>query len=138
MRFGRYGTPYLILRLGLGLTFVWVGIDMFRHPEAWVGFVPTTIPLGLSRQATLQLSALFDIAIGLLFLTNNFARITALVASLHLVGIIAIHGLDAVIVRDVGLLGASLALLFWPHHRRRHWLTRLLSRKRKPSYDGDE
>ncbi|MDP3997324.1 MAG: hypothetical protein Q8P73_02385 [bacterium] len=123
MRYGRYGTSYFLLRLGLGLVFLWVGIDIFRHPDRWVGYVPASLPFGFTRVAGLQLTGLFDAVIGLLFITDNWPRITAWLAMVHLAGILITQGINPVIVRDVGLFAMALALLFWPHHgyRRQQW-----------------
>ncbi|MEX1997356.1 MAG: hypothetical protein WEA04_01635 [Candidatus Andersenbacteria bacterium] len=136
MRHGRYGTSHLLLRLGLGLTFLWIGIDMWRHPDMWIGYLPTSLPLGMSREDGLKLTALLDVAIGILLIVNKFPRATALLASLHLAGILIIHGIDAVTIRDVGLFGLSLALLFWPQHGyRKHWWQRLFKRRRRGEFE---
>lgn len=122
MRFGRYGTSHWLLRLGLGTTFVWIGIDMLRHPTSWIGFLPTTIPFGLSRDLALQMNGVVDAGVGILLIINRFPRVTALVAAGHLAAILIFYGVDAVTVRDVGLFGMALALLFWPQHGyRKHW-----------------
>jgi len=59
-------------------------------------------------------------AIGLLLIIRLWPKLIAFFAAGHLVAIIATQGIDAVIIRDVGLLGASLALLFWPKRHYRH------------------
>lgn len=138
MRYGRYGWPYLLLRSSLGLTFVWIGVDILRHPTSWIGYVPANLPTGLDRSLTLQLGGVFDVALGLLFLADRFPKTTALLAALHIGGVLATQGIDAVVVRDIGLLGASLALFTWPHHRRRHRLQKLLFWRRRTSSDIEE
>lgn len=135
MRYGRYGTSYLLLRLALGITFLWIGIDMVRFPQNWIGYLPATIPFGLSRENALQGNALFDIGIGALLLLNKLPRGTSLFATLHLAGILVVNGIDGVLVRDVGLFGAALALFFWPHHRRRKFGWPRLWRRREPDYE---
>ncbi len=134
MRYGRYGLSYIILRLSLGLVFIWIGIDMFRHADSWIGYLPETIPLGISRTTALQLTAVFDTTIGLLLLFGHFSRLVSLLIVVHLTGIIAINGLDQVLIRNVGLLGSALALLLWPYHRRRHWLPRIFTRRGNSEY----
>ena len=138
MRYGRYGLPYLILRVGLGLTFVWISIDMFRHPDTWIGFLPGTIPLDLSRETALQLIAIFDAALGVLLITGHFARIVSFLAAIHLLGILVVQGVDAVTIRDVGLLGVAVALFLWPYHRRRPWWQKLFNRGSSKSSGDDE
>lgn len=126
MKHGRYGWSYLLLRLGLGLTFLWIGIDMFRNPDAWIGYLPEILPLGIGRGAGLPLIGLIDAGIGILFLTNSFPRAVALIAATHVALIVASNGLDPTIIRDVGLFGATAALVLWPHHRRTHRLRNML------------
>jgi uncharacterized membrane protein YphA (DoxX/SURF4 family) len=114
------------LRLGLGITFAWIGVDMFLHPAAWLGFVPTFLPPSLSRELALQVFAALDALLGLLLILGYWRRTVAAAATLHLAGILLTQGIDAVLIRDVGLLGAALALLLAPaasrpYHRRRSW-----------------
>jgi len=138
MKYGRYYYSYIFLRLGLGLVFLWIGVDMFRSPDAWIGFLPQNIPFGFSTESSLQLIALFDVALGLLLLTGSFIKIVALVAALHLIGIIVVNGIDGVIIRDVGLLGASLSLFFWPNGRRKfHWKFWQKKKKKSSSDEGE-
>ena len=120
MKYGRYGMSYWLLRCGLGLVFAWIGVDILRHPETWIGYVPAELPVGLTREVALKLNGVLDIALGLLLIGDKVPKITAVVAALHLIGILVTQGINAVIIRDVGLLGAALALLVWPHHRRRN------------------
>ena len=119
----RHWLPLLCLRLGLGLVFLWIGLDMIRSPNNWIGFLPANLPFGLSQDLALKLSSFLDIILGALIILGPFRKTTSALASLHLISIIVINGIDAVIIRDVGLLGASLALFFWPtsKHSRKTW-----------------
>lgn len=126
----RHAMAKWCLRLGLAATFGWIGYDVFMHPDAWIGFLPAALPFNLDRTLALQLSGGFDLALGALLLLGFFPRLTSLLASVHLAAIIFYHGIDAVVIRDVGLLGASLALFFWPqtprpYHRHSWWYQRL-------------
>lgn len=120
MKYGRYGVSHLFMSWGLGIVFAWIGIDMFRHPDAWIGFLPLTLPLGMSRETGLQLSSVLDIVLGILLVLRWWPKTVAAIASAHLIGILVTSGIDAVLIRDVGLLGVALALFFWPTHYRRH------------------
>jgi len=107
-----------ILRLGIAITFLWIGILILKAPEAWgsylqpwaVGLLP--IPLKEAMIAT----AFLDIIVGLFLLINVFIWLAALLGSLHLAIILITAGINAVTVRDIGLLGATLALMItaWP------------------------
>lgn len=121
MHHGKYWLSYVILRVCLGAVFLWIGLDIYRHPESWIGFVPTNLPLGLAPATALQLNAGLDAVIGILLVLGVFIRIAAALAALHLIGILVTQGIDAVLIRDVGLLGASLALLMWPKQNHKRW-----------------
>ena len=64
--------PEWVLRLGLGLTFLYSGADLFYHPENWLGFIPvwftesvgTILPAGVF----LRVQGVGEFVLGLLFL----------------------------------------------------------------------
>lgn len=114
MKYGKYGLSHLLLSWGLGLTFLWIGIDMFRHPEAWMGYLPGSLPFGIPRETLLPAVAVFDALLGIFLMVRVWPKVTAFLASIHLAGILVTQGIDQVVVRDVGLLGAALGLLLWP------------------------
>lgn len=105
---------YHILRIGLGVTFLWIGVLIFRGPEFWGGFLqPWAIdflPVPL-REAMIG-SAIMDIVIGIALLVNVGVWIAALIGSIHLVIILITCGVTEITVRDIGLLGGTIAL-FW-------------------------
>lgn len=127
MRYGRHGWSYLCLRLGLGAVFLWIGVDIWRHPEAWLGYVPSDPALGMPRETVLSTVSVFDAALGILLVMNVWPKLVGLAAAAHLAGVVASNGIDAVLIRDVGLLGAALAIVLWPayYRRRGRWLSRL-------------
>jgi len=137
MRYGRYGLPYVFLRWGLGLTFIFIGVDIFRNPQNWIGYMPTDVPFGLAREGALRTAGFFDVALGALFIARFMPKTVGFLASMHLIVIIVMNGLDSVVVRDIGLLGATMAIWFWPtrHHRRR--LTPKFMRKKKKVIEED-
>jgi len=103
----------MILRLGLGATFIWIGFLIFQNPVGWEAFIApwikTLLPLPLSSVMTA--TAVFDIVIGLLLIVNFWTRLAAALAALHLLFVIvAIFGNQGIAARDLGLLAASLAL----------------------------
>lgn len=116
MKYGRYKWSYLFLRLGLGLTFLWIGVDMFRNPDVWIGYIPANPGFGLTREAALRAAGAFDMALGLMLLLRVWSKLAGALVVVHMAGILVVHGVDAVLIRDVGLLGAGLALATWPTH----------------------
>ncbi len=137
MQYGRYGLPYLVLRWGVGITFLLIGVMILGSPNDWMGYVPETVPLGMTREGALQAVAGFDLLIGLALVLKFLPKAAGGLAALHLVGIILVQGLDAVVVRNVGLLGAALAIFLWPssHHRKKHIWQMRYWRKKKPLED---
>lgn len=134
----RLSLSRFFLRTGLGIVFLWIGLDIFRHPDAWVGFAPPEGALGLDRLVLLKAGGAFDIAIGVSLLLGTFPRATAFLAALHLAGVLVTQGINAVLIRDVGLLGASLSLFFWNKkraYRHRGLFRRLFSRRSAPPED---
>lgn len=106
-------TAYHVLRVGLAVTFLWIGILIFKEPESWgltylqpwaAGLLP--IPL---RQAMIG-TAILDLAIGFLLLTGLGVWAGALVGGAHLIIVLTVSGITAVTTRDIGLLAAVAAL----------------------------
>lgn len=101
-----------ILRVGLGVTFLWIGILIWRDPELWGSFMqPWAADLLVSSvENTMKTTAVLDMLIGLALLLGFWTWIAAGLAALHLVVVIVTVGLNDITVRDFGLLTASLAL----------------------------
>ena len=103
---------YYILRVGLGLTFLWIAVLIFRDPKFWGGFLQPwaagLLPLPLTE--AMIGTAVLDALIGLAFLVDRWVWVTALLGSIHLVVVLATTGITEVTVRDIGLLGGTIAL----------------------------
>lgn len=115
----------LFLRFGLVIVFVWFGVDKFMHPDYWLNaWVPQGIlafveKTGITGRDFIYLNGIFEVLVGASLLTNVFIRWFSFAAALFLVTILSFHlrGFNEVIVRDIGLLGGFLALIFWPDRR---------------------
>lgn len=118
------------LRIGVAITFLWIGVLIFKDPEGWGGFLRpwavNFLPVPI-KQAMFGTAAL-DVTLGLLMLINRYVWLAALVGSAHLAGVLIVSGIDAVTVRDIGLLAATAALCLetLPNNVRSR-LTKLLS-----------
>ena len=135
LRYGRYGWSYIVLRFGLGLTFILIGIDIFRSPGVWVGYLPAYLPYGISRESMLQMVGLADIILGLLLIVRAWPRVAGALIATHILAIIIVNGFDAVLIRDVGLLGMALVVALWPAgYKKKHWW----SSKKNKSKSSDE
>lgn len=101
-----------ILRTGLGITFLWIGIMIWQHPEAWAGYIrpwaANLIPLPIIQ--TMRGTAILDIVIGAMLLVSWWSWLAALVGALHLITVLIVSGITDITVRDIGLLAGSIAL----------------------------
>lgn len=102
-----------IFRVGLGITFLWIGILIFRDPEAWGGYLQPwaagLLPLPISQ--AMFGTALLDIVIGFLLLVDFATWVAAGLAAFHLMIVLIVSGITPITVRDIGLLAGALALL---------------------------
>lgn len=104
---------YHILRVGLAVTFLWIGILILQHPGAWGAYLQPwaagLLPVPLS-QAMIG-TAVLDMAIGILLLVDAFVWIASLVATIHLLIVLTVSGITEITVRDIAILGAVIALM---------------------------
>lgn len=101
-----------ILRVGVAITFLWIGVLIFRDPEAWGSYLQpwaTGLLFTPLKEAMIG-TAILDIVIGGLLLVDYFAWIAAALASFHLIIVLVTTGITDITVRDIGLLAATLAL----------------------------
>jgi len=109
-----------ILRVGLAVTFLWIGVLIFKQPEAWMGYLQPWVVklLPISIEQVMLGTAVLDIGIGFLFLVDVLTWPAALLASLHLVIVLAVSGITDITVRDIGILAAAVALMTetWPEN----------------------
>ncbi len=116
---------YHTLRVGMAITFLWIGLLILKFPEAWGGYVqPWAVGLLPVPVAQAMLTtAVFDLIIGFFLLIDTKVWIVALLASIHLVIVLVVSGITDVTARDIGLLSGTLALLadsypkMWPRKK---------------------
>lgn len=110
----------LMLRLGLAAVFLWFGIGKFMQSQYWVDtWVPgwiqqTGSAVGMSPVNFVILIGIFEVLIATSLVTGFFQRWFAGAGAAFLVIVIAVNGIDEVLVRDIGLIGALLSLTLWP------------------------
>ena len=106
-------SSFHILRVGIAITFLWVGILIFKQPEAWGGYLQPwaagLLPIPV-EQAMIG-TAVLDLIIGIFLLFDSFVWVVALVGSIHLIIVLAVSGITDITVRDIGLLTGTVALL---------------------------
>lgn len=103
----------LILRISLGLVFLFFGLGKFKGDA----YAKTTKSLQIVKSlpilpdTTVLLIGSLEILIAILLLLGLYTRLASLLASLHLISILSIFGLTNIdILRDIGLLGAAISL----------------------------
>jgi len=109
---------YHILRIGVGITFVWIAVMIFQNPTAWGGMLePWAVNLlPVPIEQAMYATAVLDLVIGVLLVLNLLPWLGGLLGSIHLAVILIGAGVNAITVRDIGLLAATLALTIetWP------------------------
>lgn len=102
----------LILRVGIGITFLWIGILIFRDPAGWASMIQpwaaAYIPGNI--QTAMMQTAVLDMLIGVLLITGLWTGIAALIGALHLLVVLVTAGITDITARDIGLLAAAIAL----------------------------
>lgn len=106
-------TSFHILRVGIGITFIWIGVLIFKTPEAWGGYLKPwavgLLPIPIT-QAMIG-TAILDIAIGALLLIDSFVWLAALVGAIHLIIVLTVSGITDITVRDIAIFAAAVALI---------------------------
>lgn len=106
-------TSFHFLRIGLAITFLWIGVLIFKNPEAWGGYLQpwaaglVPIPIAQAMIGT----AILDITIGAFLLIDFLPWLAALVGAVHLIIVLTVSGITDITVRDIGLLIAALAIV---------------------------
>lgn len=105
-------SAFHILRIGLAITFLWIGLLILKSPESWAAYIqPWALDLlPLPARDVMVATAVFDIVIGFFLLIDAWIWIAAALASIHLLMVMVAGGITEVTVRDIGLLGGTLAL----------------------------
>lgn len=100
------------LRIGLSITFIWIGYLVLQNPGGWAKSIqPWAVQLmPVMPENMMVLTGYFDIAVGIMLLINPMVGIAALLGTVHLAGVVLTISSSGIIARDLGLLGAALAL----------------------------
>lgn len=107
--------PYSIylLRIGLGIVFLWFGFNQVFDSNSWTSYLPEFISiLPIEAKSFVLLNGIMEIIFGTLLILGLFTRISSLILSLHLFGIAFSLGYTAIGVRDFGLAIATLVIFF--------------------------
>jgi len=105
----------LILRIGLGLVFIYFGLIQFINPERWTDLLPEFLTkLSLFKpEIFILINGMFDTLVGFCLILGLFVRIFSLLAFLHLISISLFSlGFNTSGIRDLGLAISALSLFF--------------------------
>ena len=106
-------TSFHFLRVGLAITFLWIGVLIFKNPEAWGSYLQPwaagLLPIPIT-QAMIG-TAILDIAIGAFLLFDFLPWLAAFVGAIHIIIVLTVSGITDITVRDIGLLVATLAIV---------------------------
>lgn len=104
---------YHVLRVGLGITFIWIGILILKAPETWSGYVEPwavgILPIPIAQ--ALIGTAFFDIIIGFLFLVDWWLWFAGLMGAAHLATVLTVSGITDITIRDIGLLAGCIVIM---------------------------
>ena len=103
-------TPEFVLRIGLGMTFLYAGLHVAFDPTSWIGFVPHWLGMIVNPHLFLVIHGIAEIILGGLILSGFFLPAASLLVFLDLFSILVFYGVDDATFRDFGLMMAVLAL----------------------------
>jgi|SRR3989344_1746546 len=110
---------FIILRLGLAVVFIWIGIAIFKDPLIWGGFLSPWAEklLPFALRDVMLIVGVFDMSVGVFFLIPGFVRLASALGFLHLVGVLIVSNVTDVTIRDIGLAAMSLAVFIESRYR---------------------
>jgi hypothetical protein len=119
MKFLEKISPEWILRLGLGLMYLYSGFDLFFNPARWYGFVPQwfsqVMTFLIPIEIYLRIQGAGELLMAFLFLawfmSIRWVRLAALAATLEMFLIVVLVGIDPITFRDIGILSGAAVLL---------------------------
>lgn len=116
----RYAIP--TVRIGLAAVFLWFGISQYSNPQQFFGYIPAFATAVASVQTIVLFNATLDTLLGAAFLLGVKIRWFAAIAVVHILSIAYSLGYNPVMVRDIGLAAAALAVFLngedaWSAHR---------------------
>lgn len=113
--------PIFVLRVTLGLMYLYSGIDIVRHPTGWYwairplpAFLQYIINNQIGINNYLLMQGIGEILLALVFfawfLPSVIVQLAGLFSTIEMIAILFLVGIDAVTFRDIGLVGAGAAL----------------------------
>lgn len=105
--------PWIFLRVGLAVVFVYAAISSLVAPNDWVSFLPQIVRDNFSPTVVLNIFSVIELILAVWLLSGVYVRLAGLVCAVMLGGIVVSNfSLFAISFRDIGLIFAALALVF--------------------------
>jgi len=101
-----------LLRISLGTLLLWFGVWQMVSPESWAAYVPGWADAVADTTLLITANGVFEITLSLLLLSGFAVRISALLAFGHVLFIALNLGYNDVMIRDLALAAAFLAVFF--------------------------
>jgi len=100
-----------LVRWGIGIVFLWIGIDIWVHTNYWITWLPQlAFQLPVDPKILILMNGTFDALFGALLLLGLFTRVSAFLMALHLIFVVISLGYNDIAVRDFGLLLATVGI----------------------------
>lgn len=107
-----------VLKLAIAFVLISTGILKLVEPVQWVEWIPSWFSqiVSINKDHVIFVMGTIELFLGLWLLTPWYAHITAMLASVYLVLIVAFEGITKSGLQDIGLWIATIALtlLLWP------------------------
>ena len=102
----------LILRIGLGISFIYTSYFILKSEDHWAdGIKPWAKRLlPVAPERFMASVAVYDLMQGLWLISGWYLWIAAAIATLHLIQVLIGAGINDSTYRDIGLMGAALAV----------------------------
>ncbi len=100
----------IILRVFLGIVFIYFGWTSITTPDMWSGYVPEWTNFLAQAETLVRMHGVVEIGLGLLLVMGIQTRVVALILFFDLVHIITLLEFGSVWMRDLGLAGSLLSL----------------------------
>ena len=113
LKMTKYKASFHILRVGLAITFLWIGVLILKEPKLWGGYIQPWAQnlLVLPLEKAMIFTAILDIVVGVLLLVDFLTFYASILAAFHLIIVLVVSGINAITIRDIGLLAAAISLV---------------------------
>jgi len=101
-------SPILLLRVGVGLTLLYIGVVAVADPETWALYVPLWVPG--PAVSCITVCGVLDLVLAALIIAGRALPLASFLAAFHFAALILGYGVDDATFQSFGLMFASLAL----------------------------